>query len=1023
MDRAFRHLVRPVVLTSIFIWAALGQLDAQMLRQSGAIRGSVSDLEKMPLPGVMITASSPSLMGIRTDITEEDGSFRLPSLPPGIYAVQAELVGFKTVRQENIRVQTGSVVLLQLQTETSSLQERVEVTATTPSIDIQSSKISNVITNETLQRLPLSRNFPNLFGTIPGAAGDISTYSGSIHGATPTTVVYEIDGINANSPTHGGLLIDPQYDAMEEVEIMTGGLPAQVGNTGGSYVNIVTKSGGNTFHGHAQLFYTNEKLTRILYSDAELADLGIGKPQFPLFETDVSASLGGPVLRDRIWFFADLGLLKAEQNGLFIPTTILGKPYDQYTQPASIWRGMLKLTAQPSRFLRFFSMIHGELLNQDVFNTWDRQRTYDSRFTLIDNTKVSATVNLTWLPGSDTFLDFRAGLVNHWYPITADPAYEANTAFSDGYTGYTWNGISSWESFITRRSWQASVRITHFMDDFLGSDHEWGIGIEMVWGLDRYGYERTNPLTWWYYDGNPYYYRGFYALDGPHPQFGDGRLQYTNCGSGPHDSEKDLIVNRWGAYIQDSLTIQDRLTINAGIRLDAYNGYMGKAVTTGTTGLPLEIGRAVILPALGFNPFGPFEIDPIRDVMVFKTVSPRIGVAYDLFGDHRTSLKLSYSRFTEQVPVWRFSSVSPDVLANYTFHWWDRNENGQPDSPGIDDYAPEGGLGQFTRPDPAYLRSRVDPNLTAPLYDEFIASLSHELFKDFAVKIQYLYKQGRNLHGTALYRPETDRFWYNLESVEEFYVPFTTTVPAFEGFPAESVTVYFFSQDSPYTNRFFLQTNIPESKREYHGLELSFEKRYSRGWSLGGSAVLSRHMSLMPVDSPYIRRLPGRSPNDFINGYGRDGWDQPLVFKLFGAFDLPLDFCASFFFSYTSGVAFGRTVTIVPPAQWAAANHAVPWNVWVRLETVGTRRHPSIANLDIRLEKRLTWPMGRMGVFLDIYNVMGNKYVTYGRDPGGLWRPVEVSSGAGTYTPDWSYGRAMSVQATRIFKLSARFHF
>ena len=996
---------------------------AQMLRQTGAIRGLVLDGEGVSIPGFIITAISPSLMGIRSDVTRADGSFRLTNLPAGIYSIKAELDGFQTIKQENIRVQTGSIVTLHLQSRPSSLEEQVTVVASVPSIDLQSSKITALATSEVLLQLPLNRDFVDLFRMVPGAAGSVSTYSGSVNGASPTTVAYELDGVNANSPYHGGLLIDPQYDAMEEVEIMTGGLPAQVGNSGGSYVNIVTKSGGNEFHGHAQVFYTNENLAKIMFSDEQLADLGVGKPQSPIFDTDVSASLGGPIIKDRMWFFADLGLLKSELHGQFIPTTILGKYYDQYTQPETIWRGMMKFTFHFSESLRLFAMVHGEVLNRDVFNSWDRQRTYDSRFTLIDNTKLSATANMTLFLSSDTFLDLRAGFVNHWYPITADPAFEANNAFSDGYTGYTWNGIPSYESYITRRTWQASARITHFMDDFLGGDHEWGGGAEVVLGLDRYGYARINPLTWWYYNENPYYYREFYDLDGPHPQFGDGLLQFTNCGPRPHDSEIELIVNRWGGYLQDAFTIKKRLTVNAGVRFDIYNGYMGKAVTTGTSGLPYEIGQAVVKPALGFNPFGPFEMDPIEDVMNFITVSPRLGLSYDLFGDRRTALKMSYSRYSEQIPVWRFAGVSPDVLANYSFHWWDLDLNGQPDSPGIDNYAPVGGFGQFTQPDPDYLLSRIDPNLTAPVYDEFVVSVSHELLRNFVIKAQYLYKKGRKLHGTGLYDPERDQFWYNLDSAQDYYVPFTTTVPAWEEYPEETLTVYYFSKDSPYQKRFMLQTNLPESKREYQGFELSFDKRFADGWLMGGSIVISRHKSFLSTDSPYVRRTPGGSPNDFINGFGHDIWDQPLVIKLFGSIDLPLGFSGAFFYAHTSGVPYGRTVTVVPPPDWAAANNAVPWNAWVRLEEIGTRREPSRNNLDVRLEKRIVRPFGQMGFFLDIYNVLGNKYIAYGNDPAGLWRPEGADTQSGTFTPDWSYGRALNVQGTRIFKFSVRFSF
>ncbi len=1009
--------VRLFLLTLLCLLIA-GEAYPQVGRQSGSIRGVVMDRDENPLPGVAVTVEGPSLMGTQTDVTDLDGTFRLLNLPPGKYTVSAELEGFYTIRRENVVVRVGMTVTLNMETNPAAVQEEVTVTATAPTVDVQSSKISQVVTKDIMEKLPLNRDFVDIFKLVPGAAGTIDTYSGSIHGATSTTVTYDLDGVNANSPTHGGPLVYPHYDAVAEIEIVTGGLPAQVGNTGGAYVNVVTKSGGNDFSGSAQMYYTNEDLTNILVPAEELTAVGLGTPSSPIYDWDASVTLGGPIIKDKIWFFLDVGYLSSEEYGNFRPTTILGQRYEQFNLPKTTLRGMAKVTTQISNSLKFFLMFHGEVLDQDVYNWWHSQRTYDSRFVLNNNTRVATTGNLTWLISSDTFADFRLGYVSRWYPITSDPSSDANTAFTDGYTGYTWNGIPTWQSKILRQSRQSSFRLTHFQDDTLGSDHEFGAGLEYIWGIDKYGYERTNPLTWHYWNGNPYYWRGYYGIETTHPEFGDGLLQFVNCGSSPGDSEKELIVNRIGGYLQDAFTIQNRLTINAGIRFDYYNGFMGNAVTTGTSGLPLEIGNA-LEPELGFNPFGPFEMDPIKDVMVFTTWSPRIGLTYDLFGDGKTALKVAYSRYAEQVPVWRFSSVSPGVLENYQFNWFDLNGNGQPDSPGVDNYVPRNGLGQFTQPDRDYLISRVDPDLHAPYYDEIIASIDHELFKDFAVKLQYLYKHGSDFHGWALYDRESDQFWYNLDDAAQWWKPFTTTVPAYGEFPAQQVTAYFRTQDSPWNNQFFLQTNIPESKHNYHGVELSLDKRFSNGWSMGGSIVVSQHKMF----------TTGDSPNDFVNGYGLSndnfyGLDQPLAIKLYGSFNLPYGFVSSFYYTHNTGAPYGRTVTVVPPAEWAEANNTLQWSEWVRVEEVdGSRRQPAYDNIDFRLEKEFMFSFGKLGMYMDIYNLLGNSYFNIGREPGGTWIPASEGSGQGTYNPGWSYGRLLGVNATRIFKFSVRVQF
>ncbi len=1002
------------ILISFICLTVVSLLNAQVARQSGIIRGVVVDNEGSPIPGVTVTASGPKLMGTRSDMTRVNGSFRLVEIPPGVYTATAELGGFTTSTAEEITVRVGMIVSVNFTIQPETLAEEIVVTAVAPTVDIQSSKISHVVTTEIMARLPLNRDFLAIFNTVPGVSGTLDTYSGSIHGATDTTTTYEIDGANANSPTHGGPLVYPHYDAMEEVEIVTGGLPAQVGNTGGAYVNIVLRAGGNKFSGSAQFYYTNEDLSTPLYPDEQLTAMGMGAIAAPIFDWDASFTLGGPIINDKIWFFADLGILKDDAYGNFIPTTILGKSYEQFNLPTQTWRGMAKITAQLTQSLKFFVMFHGEYLDKDVYNWWNNKNTYDSRFTLIGNTRVATTVNLTWLLGSNTFVDLRAGYVNRWYPITTDPDFDANNAFSDGYTGYTWNGIPSWQSKIKRQTRQASAKITHFLDDTLGGDHEFGAGVEYVWGLDGYGYERTNPMTWYYYDGNPYYYREYYDLPGPHSANGDGRLRFVNCGSKPGDSSKDLVVKRWGFYVQDAFTIQNRLTINAGIRLDAYNGYMANAKSTGTTGLAFEIGES-FEDQLGFNPFGPLEVENIYDVMVFSEWSPRIGLSYDLFGDGKTALKVAYSRYTEQVPVWRFSEVSPAVLANYYINWWDTNNNGTPDSPGVDAYEPRSGYGQFTVPDTDYLLSRVDPDKAAPSYNEFVASINHQLFTDVSVKLQYLYKLGKGAHSTLRYDRETGRYWHSLEAAAEgWYIPFRTTVPAIGEYPEQSVTVYYRTNDSPQATYFSRSTNNPDSKQEYHGVELSFDKRQSHGWALGGSVVLSQHKRITPSD-----------PNDFTFGFGRDGYDRPLQIKLFGSFELPYGIMTSFFYVHASGTPYGRSVSVAAPDSWVAANnvYAGGANESVRLEESGTRRNQSTDNIDFRLEKEFHFSFGRLGVFMDVYNLLGNRYAYAGQNPGGSWRPVAENSSVGVYSPTYNYGRITGVAGVRIFKFSVRLTF
>jgi len=995
----------------IFITFLISTLGAQIDRQTGVIRGVITDNEGHPLPGVTLTATGPSLIGTVSDVSKADGSFRLPVLPPGTYEVKAELSGFKTVRRGAIIVRVGMTVTINIQMEVTTIEEEITVTAPSPTIDVRSTKISNPVTTELLEHLPMNRSLTSIFSALPGAAGTIATYSGSIHGASAWGVTYEIDGVNANCPTTGGFYGTAQFDSIEEIEILSGGLPSQVGATGGAFVNIVTRSGGNSFHGQIQGFYTHKKLNEILFRDEQLSAMAIGKPRFTIYDLDSSATLGGPIIKDKIWFFSTVSFAPRKWLSLFIPTTIFGKKYDQYEYAQATWQPQLKLTAQLSKSLRFFLIANGWIFNNENYEDWAR-KSYDANFRQKNNWRITSTANLNWLISNNTFLDLRIGTVYYDYPITSKPDYDANTCYRDIYTGYYWNGIQSWQSFMIRHTRIASARLTHFLDDFLGGNHEFGAGLEYQWGFDRYGYARTNPMNWHYYNGNPYYYRGYYNLTSPHPVFGDGRLEFTNCGTAKGDSWKDLIEYRIAGYLQDSWTIKNRFTINAGIRLDHLKGWGGEATSTGIGGLPFEIGKS-LQPSLGFNPFGPFKVEPIKGVVNFVEISPRIGLSYDLFGDGKTALKLSFSRYVEGMPVMWFSSVSPPVMAQYTFNWWDLNKNGTPDAPPTDKYEPTAGLGVFAKPTVEYLKSTVNKDIHPPLYYELTTAIQHELFKDFSVKLQYIYKKGWDFYGWALYDKATGKFWYKYENAPDWWVPFTTIVPAYGAFPEKQVTMYFISLNSPWNNQFTLQMNIPEMKRNYHGLELIFDKRYSNGWSLGGSIVLSRHRFFNT----------GGNPNQFTNGYGKDGTDRPITLKSYGTLNLPLGFVGSFFYIFDSGSPWGRSVTVVPPAAWATANKVQPWSYGVMLEETGTRRGPYYNKLDLRLEKELRLPYGKLGLFIDVYNALGNTYVTVGQNPGGTWYPDGPNLKTGRFVPAYDYGRVTGIDAVRTYKFSFRFTF
>ena len=317
--------------------------------------------------------------------------------------------------------------------------------------------------------------------------------------------------------------------------------------------------------------------------------------------------------------------------------------------------------------------------------------------------------------------------------------------------------------------------------------------------------------------------------------------------------------------------------------------------------------------------------------------------------------------------------------------------------------------------------NRIDPDLTAPWVDQLNVMIEHELVSDLKISASYVYKDWKNSMSDRLYDLSTGRYWNTYERAPEFWVPFTTTIPAYGDIPAQTVKMYFLSKNSP--EQVTRLTKIPEAKRRYQALEFSFNKRMSRGWQMGGSVVLSSLKGNYSVDaSGYVWDAAFNTPNWYINRDGNLESSRPLYIKLFGSYTLPWDFVASFFYLHASGTPWQRTLTVYPPAAWAAANNVRSDAFSINVEPLGSRRNEASDNLDLRIEKQFRiGDRGRLAAYVDIFNVLGTSMLEVSTNPGGTWRPADANTTEGVYSPDWM-GITNFIGA-RTFEFSVRFWF
>jgi len=1003
--------------------ALVSSLNAQATtREASTIRGVITDTEGVPLPGVTVTVTSPALMGARSSITNEQGSFRTPLLPVGTYTLTAELQGFQTVRRDNIEVRLSATVTLNFQLNQAAIEEEVIVTAAAPLVDVKASSVTKYFTSDLIQKLPINRNLGTIVTLAPGVVS-----SNQIKGGTASNTTYHVDGLYANDPDNAQLGVNIDFNVMEEVEVATGGMPAEVGIASGGFINAVTKSGGNDFSGMFQVIYDNENFSNVVIPEDQLTAMGLGKPNVNIFNYDLSAGLGGAIIKDTLWFYVNGRYGADERRSGFVPwTSPKGMSYDEYNQETWNWGGFGKLTFQPSSKLKFS-------INGNARENYRNTRAsglftpFDCHYHDDPWGNYSAFGVATWIIDQNTFLEARGG----WLKVSAmltivNTEEKSDVEINyDNYTGYYFGTGYRINESIGRPSNQASLHLTRFQDGLLGGDHEFKAGFELNSVACNWANWKSNPLGIDWYNGSPYYWRGVYGLDEAHPIYGDGSIWLFVAGQSQENGMAKSAGLRTSFYAQDSWTIGNRLTINIGLRYDATRGWIPDLYKDRSGGIAFSVGEATIKEKWGMNPFDEISQEGVDPFVKWALFTPRLGITYDLFGDGKTALKFHIGRYSDWLFASFIVSYNPLRLSSYSFNWWDDNGNGYPDNAGVDHYEVVSTRSPLVM-QREYWSRLADTDLKATYDDQISIGIDHELFPDFKIGINYLYKHRTNIIDNALIDFDTGETWYKPES--GYWVPFTTTVPATDQFEAATVNMYFMTKDAP--EMLQILTNVPEAFRKYSGVDITFDKRFSKGWQLGGSVTISKTWGNIPGGYGDIwgYSAAGSSANWFVNQEGRQSDDRPLVVKLYGTFSLPYGILSSFYFNHYSGTPWQRSVRVYVPSEWAEANNidrvrSSSYNI--NVETLGSRRNYTRSNIDFRLEKIFgLGSFGKFGIYLDIFNLLGNSYVNINRNPSGRWRPVDNNSTEGTFSASGSYKRITSISGlSRTFQLSLRYNF
>jgi len=1063
MTKKEKEMNKKIFKVSLILLLAFGLTSTSLAqgRQTGSISGTVVDTEGNLLPGCTVTLSGPRLIGTKGYVTSEMGKFRFPSVAPGpSYELRVELPGFKTTIRKNLIVSVAKATIVTITLEITTIEEEVTVVAASPVVDIETSKVSVSYTSDFLASIPMSRDLYGIQNSIPGAISEGVDYrrTSSILGGTVRSQLYQLDGVPMNDPATFYPMANINVDVYDEIEFGIGSLPAEVGQADSVVVNIVTKAGGNKFTGSASAYYTSDSFAENLTNAEDREAIGVNPPESFMDYKDGSLSLGGPVIPDKAWFFVNGRRLIWERanpetydirlaNIQLREWTFSEAELQHFDIEHREWLGFGKLTFQLSDNLRYMGMYHWNNIYEPVYQN-RTSNSYTFACTIVwdhENTHTT-THQLNWVLSQNTFVDVRGTYVYRHFPILLRPEYAMNYFVYDREEAVRWGNSYYGDDYIRKKT-LASFSVTHFADEILGASHELKFGGEYegtIYGLDRYK------------DGNPYYtyWRDYNAGDKYYYSTSGRRGRLRVRPFGPRDTVwKYDNTRRWSAYVQDSI-VKGKLAINVGLRFDYSYQYepeqtrpdmidlydvgpefMNPALTDPAIG---NLPPTIILHALNdqyhndpdieFNQLSAFDAltTDYRKIVKFTTLSPRIGIVYDLFGDGKTALKASFSRYHE--PVWSAKYNAANFMSGsaMNWYWYDRNANGYMDlprpggtygSPVDPQYLDDGGviygdpdgdglsgddyrLTDYDKQDPEW--SYYIPDLKAPYMHEFTLGIDHELMKDFRLGLQFIYKINKNIvedvDKNNGYDPNAT-MPSGPNQGDPIWLPYKFTDPGWDGDwettdDNQQMTVYALADYAP--TRTYHGVNPTDAKRTYTAVVLTFDKRMSGGWQLQGSFLYS---AFRGNADPGYSDTEGESgmfdnPNVMINSYGPLSFDRPLQLKLMGSVILPFDIIFTAYLQARSGSPWQRTISRVyfPSSTHPDYIDTQDSYVGVTTEEPGSRRDSPYTMLDIRIEKSFTiGDFGKLSLYLDAFNLGGrsgysitanpNPYVYYYETP------------------------------------------
>ena len=860
---------------------------------TGSLIGTVKDDQGGILQGAAVRVSSPALIGgVATLTTSEKGQLRFLALPPGLYTLDIEMQGFAPLHEANIPIGAGATIERTVVLKVAGVAESIVVEGTGSRMEARDPGFATRFGPADIRGIPTRRmsmfDFiraaPGISPTSP-SSGTITTVSAFGSGTNENQFLF--DGTNVTCPCNGVARTEPGVDFIQEVQVQSVGASAEFGNAQGAVINVITKQGGAQFRYDASYYGQTAGLTSrpvlLPFAAPGTGSSGYERARY----RDLTTNLGGPLLRDRLWFFAGYQYLRDYDSQ---PGTNSAFPRT-YEQDKVFGKLTYKLTPR----LQLVQSVHNEFsVNPDrptlvtPFEATARQH----------GSAPSTTLgHLTHALSANTLWDLRVGrfvFSREDQPSTGDRSIPSRF---DRVTGVTSNAPPRLGGLTIERT-TSKATLSHYRPGFWGADHQWKIGGQVERG--EHQSRAMIPTGVRYVDNNG---------------------QPAEAISSPPSNTGGVFVTE-ALFASDTITLGDRLTINAGVRFDHSRALHQDLRTLDPQGHEtneIVLGRGTLY--------------------TWNLVSPRLGVTTKLTSDGRTVLRASYGRFSQGMLTGELEPFHPGATATTTRVF----------NPATGDYT-----GAVRVVDPK-INLQLDSGTRAPHTDQFSIGVDREIGRQLAVAVAYVRKSGASFIGWTdvggQYREESRTLTDG------------RSVPVFALLNAPS-------------DRRFRLTNPEDYSLNYNGLVIVAEKRRSRGWGGFGSYTFSRAIGLQPSSgataagaqvstvSPPQPSTFGRDPNDLTNAYGRLPNDRPHMLRVMGSVDVPrTGFVIATNFQQLSGKPWAAT-TQIPLRQG---------DVRILLEPRGFRRLPSQSLLDVRLSRTISFgDKGRVELLLDVLNLLND---------------------------------------------------